>query len=329
MSSAPVASLLLVLTLATVLIISGLAKVRDPLATRDAFDALRVPRIVSPDAAATALPWVEIALGVALVAAPSGWLVPVAVTVVVLMLAYTGVVVRALGFDEPVSCSCFGSLGRHEIDHATAVRNVLLTVIALFAAWFAMGGGSAPHALQSLDGPGWSSLAAASAAVAVALLVVGRGETSTSSTSAGGGAPLDYERTTTPFGVLVGPDSSSTTLRELAERQARLLVILNPHCSPCDRTAAKLDEWAERLEPAVGIIAVYPHDDLQVVHDPALSFVEPELNVRRAFSERTPTAVVLGTDGLLAGGPVSGEHDVAEFVEHVLAELEAASSASG
>ncbi len=68
MSSAPVAALIVVLTLAAVLLTSGVAKVRDPQATRDAFLALRVAVV---GAAAPALPWVEIALAVLLLAAPS------------------------------------------------------------------------------------------------------------------------------------------------------------------------------------------------------------------------------------------------------------------
>ena len=144
MSSAPVAALVIVLTLTAVLVISGVAKLRDPRATRDAFDALRVPHVVAPDVSAKALPWVEIVLAVLLVAAPGGWLAPVAAVLLVLMLTYTWLVARALGFDEPVSCSCFGSLGRHEIDRTTLGRNVLLTALAAVVTWWALDGGSTP-----------------------------------------------------------------------------------------------------------------------------------------------------------------------------------------
>ena len=131
MTWAPEAALVVLLTLVAVLATSGAAKLRDRRATRDAFDALRIPGLVPADAAATALPWVELALAVLLVVSPAGVLVPVGVATLLLMLAYTAIIVRALGFDEPVTCSCFGSLGRHEIDRTTAVRNLLLSALAL------------------------------------------------------------------------------------------------------------------------------------------------------------------------------------------------------
>ena len=329
MSSAPVAALIVELTLASVLATSGVAKLRDRRATRDAFDALRVPRVMPADAAATALPWVEVALAVLLLAAPSGWLVPVAVAVLVLMLSYAWLVARALGFDEPVSCSCFGSLGRHEIDRTTLARNVLLVFLSGVVVWFALDGGSVPAALGDLDsGDGWT-LVAATAAAAVALLVVG-GTSGPRTPPQGDAEVLDYQRQPIPYGVLKLPDDRSATLAELATTQARLLVVLNPGCGPCVRTAARLDDWAARLAPAVGLLAVYPDKPSAAKaaeHARELGVVEPERNVRRLFSVGTPAAVLLGADGLMAGGPVAGEDDVTQFVEDVLAELHDESNA--
>ena len=54
MSSAPVAALVLALTLVAVLLISGAAKLRDRRATQDAFLALRVPTVVPAARAAEA-----------------------------------------------------------------------------------------------------------------------------------------------------------------------------------------------------------------------------------------------------------------------------------
>ena len=173
MSSAPVAALVIVLTLVAVLLTSGVAKLRDPQATRDAFDALRVPAVVPVDLSARALPWTEIALAVLLLVAPAGWLVPVTVALVLLMLAYTGLVGRALGFDEPVSCSCFGCLGRHDIDRTTLGRNVLLTVLSPWRPGSRSTAAPTPAAVADLDAGGWWALAAAAAAAAVAVLVTG------------------------------------------------------------------------------------------------------------------------------------------------------------
>lgn len=318
MSSAPVAALVVVLTLVAVLLTSGAAKLRDRQATRDAFTALRVPRIVPADPGAAALPWVELVLGVLLLLAPAGWLAPVAAAVLVLMLAYTLLIARALGFEEPVTCSCFGSLGRHDVDRTTLGRNLLLSLLAAAALWSALDGGSVPAAFGALDGPGWYAVAAAAAAAAVPVLVVGFPGASGALPDP---EPLDYERQAIPFGALTLTDGRATTLAELSRTQARLLLVLNPGCGPCVRTAEQADDWAARLGPAVGVVAIYPDEQAAraaTEHSPDLAAWEPELNVRRVFSVGTPAAVLLGADGFLAGGPVAGEKDVAAFVDEVL-----------
>lgn len=323
MATPPVAALVVTLTLAGVLATSGVAKLRDPQATRDAFTALRVPGVVPADTGAAALPWAELALAVALLVAPSGWLTPVAGAVLVLMLAYTALVVRALRFDEPVTCSCFGSIGRHEVDRITVGRNVLLSALAALLLSSALGGSSVPSAAADLDADGWWTLVAAAAAAVVAILVVGG--PSSDSTATSDAEPLDYERQAIPFGALTLADGTATTLVELGRSQARLVVVLNPGCGPCVRTAEKLDGWAARLAPAVGVVAVYPDhasSTAQDAHAPGLAAWEPELNVRRVFSVGTPGAVLLGADGLMAGGPVAGERHIEEFVQDVIAELE-------
>lgn len=322
MSQAPVAALVVVLTLVAVLVTSGVAKLRDRRATRDAFTALRVPGIVPPDVAAPALPWVEIAAAALLVLAPSGWLAPVAVTVLLLMLAYTALVARALTFDEPVTCACFGSIGRHEVAPTTLARNVLLTALAAAVVWLALDGGSVPSALGALDGAGWWALAAAAAAATVAVLVVGA--PSPAGAAGSNDDLLDYERQAIPYGALTLHDGTNTSIARLAAAQARLLVVLNPGCGPCVRTAEKLDDWAARLAPAVGVVAIYPDEASARAageHAFDLATWEPELNVRRVFSVAAPAAILLGADGYLAGGPVAGEDDVAAFVEDVFGAL--------
>ena len=324
MHHASLAALIVGLTLAVVLATSGVAKLRDRRATRDAFDALRVPAVVPADAAATSLPWAEIALAALLVVSPSGVLVPVAAAVVLLMLAYTWIIARALGFDEPVTCSCFGSLGRHDVDSTTLVRNLLLTAMAAAALWFAVAGGSVPGAVVELDGNDWWALLASVAAAAAAVLVTGGGSSNATNTHAHDLDLGDYERQRIPYASVVLHDGTTASLAELARTQARLVVILNPGCSPCVRTAEKLDVWAQKLAPAVGVLVVYADKDSAASpdgHAPELSAWEPERNVRRVFDVVTPAAVLLGADGFLAGGPVDGEDEVTELVTEVLMEL--------
>ncbi|MCF6376296.1 hypothetical protein L2K70_01620 [Nocardioides KLBMP 9356] len=330
MSSAPVAALVLMLTLAAVLLTSGAAKLRDARATQDAFVALRVPRVVPVGPSAAALPWVEIVLAVLLLVSPTSvaWL-PAAV-VLLLMLAYTALIARALRFDEPVSCSCFGSIGSHDVGPRTLGRNILLSVIAAVVLWYDLQGGSAVDAVGELGAAGWWTLLATVAAVAVALLVAVPAGSGSAAHPAGHDVPqdaelADYERHPIPYGVVHRLDGHPLTLTEAATTQARLVIALNANCGPCVRTGEKVDEWARRLDPAIGVIVVYPDEHAaraQTGHSPDLSTWEPDWNVRRVFALAPPSAVLLGADGFLAGGPVSGEDEVLELVEAVFAAIE-------
>lgn len=325
MSSAPTASLLVLLTLAVVLVVSAAAKLREPLAFEDAFVALRVPSSVPRRATSRVVPWVEVVLGALLLVAPSPLLVGVGVVVAGLMAVYTALVARALTFDEPVDCACFGSLGSHQVGRRTLVRNLLLLGLATTAVGIGLSDGSAPGAAADLGSADWWTLVAALVAVAVTVTIVG-GQSARAATSSDEPA-LDYERRPIPYGVLTMPDGTTTTLAELAATQARLLVVLNPHCGPCVRTAEKLDAWADRLGPAVGVVAVHPEGGLDLPHREVLTAVEPAHNVRRVFSVGTPGAVLLGADGLLAGGPVAGAGNVERFVDEILDELQGAGDA--
>jgi ABC-type transport system involved in cytochrome bd biosynthesis fused ATPase/permease subunit len=107
----PSALLLPVLTCAVVLLVSGVAKLRDPDAVDTAFVDLDVPAVLRHPLLRRALPWVEIALGVWLVLATGSALVVVAALTLGLFLAYLWLVVRAVRMPEAVDCGCFGALG--------------------------------------------------------------------------------------------------------------------------------------------------------------------------------------------------------------------------
>ena len=318
----PVADLLVLTCLSGVLALSGIAKLRAPEETQDAFVSLRVPTWIPTRPAAAALPWLELALALGLVGAPAGLLVLVASVTTMLLAAYTLLITRALGFAEPVTCACFGRLGGHRVDRLTLARNVLLLALAGWAVTIGAEGRSFLGAVDSADAGEW-------AAVAAALLVLA----ATALIAAGGGptgpydeGDLDYLRAPIPFGRLELADGGVETLRGLASTQARLLVFLSPGCGSCVRVAALVDDWTRRAAPALGVQAVYPDGTEQHLdHDPALVAFDPEDNVRSVFGiEGTPAAVLLGADGLMAGGPVVGKGSIARLVEDVLGELEAA-----
>ncbi len=312
---------LALLTVAVVLAISGATKVSAPQTTEDAFLALRIP-LVPPALGAALLPWAEIALAVGLVALRGLPLVIVAGVALALCLAYTGIIARALGFAEPVTCACFGTFGAAKVSRTTLWRNIVLSLVAALA----LAGAVAGEHVWGLvtTGPLWI-LVAALTAVLFALIAAGSESGATSHTTADSGAEeLDYERVPIPYGVLQTQDGVSITLREMAAAQARLLIFLSSGCGSCNRTEARVDEWAKQLHPMVSVVPVYAYAPKQTAFGKTW-FLQPENNVSTVLDSRgTPSAVLLGADGMLAGGPVAGEDSVRRFVDEVIEQLRGA-----
>ena len=113
--------------LAAVLLVAALTKLRAPEVTRRQTVALTGSR-PGPVIAAT-LPWVELVLAAALVL----WWSPVpGILAVLLLLAFTAIVVRALTRRLP--CPCFaGTTSRAAATPAALVRNGVLLAYAVLA----------------------------------------------------------------------------------------------------------------------------------------------------------------------------------------------------
>jgi len=324
---------LAILAVAVVLAVSGAAKVSARQQTEDAFEALRIP-LVPRALGAAVLPWGEIALALALLVLRGPALVVAAVAALVLCLAYTVVIGRARGFAEPVTCSCFGKFGAAKVSTTTLWRNIVLSALALLA----LAGAATGQHVWSLvtEHPGWVVVAALVAAL-FALIAAGSGTPTTSAGSgfaAGSaavdpesedvGEELDYERHPIPYAQLRTPEDTVTTLRDLARTQARLLLFLSAGCGSCRRTAERIDGWAEQLAPAVSIVPIYAHAPGQVEF--AVPFyIQPDYNASQVLEAHgTPAAVLLGADGMLAGGPIAGEDSVRRFVEEILEQIHGA-----
>ncbi len=302
---------------AAVLLVSGVAKLRSPGSLERAMESLRVPDPLAGGPVRLLLPWAEMALGVALLATTGRALLGVSALVLGLFAAYLVLVVAAVRRPEPADCGCFGALGDTRVTPVTVVRNALLVAAAAATVLAATGGGG----LRDLtDGPvaGWLLGAALAAAAAVA--VTWRSGTA----PAGAGADDEYVREAVPDAAQVlTADRRLLVLVDEAQSAARLLVFLRPGCAPCGRLGPQVAVWRRDLAP-VDVRAV-------VVGDPEVLGALPYLDDRTWFDphavaldllgQGSPSAVLLGTDGRLAGGPVRGEDAVTEFVEDVRAQV--------
>ncbi|MDY7099682.1 MAG: MauE/DoxX family redox-associated membrane protein [Actinomycetota bacterium] len=112
--------------LAAVLAASAGAKLADRPATAQAFASLGVP---APGPAALAVPVVELAVAVTLVAAPAaGGFAALAV-----LVCFTLFLVDRIRSGTTAPCRCFGGLRTEAVGRIDIVRNVVLMVLALVA----------------------------------------------------------------------------------------------------------------------------------------------------------------------------------------------------
>ncbi|MGB2766947.1 MAG: MauE/DoxX family redox-associated membrane protein [Propionicimonas sp.] len=342
--------LLAPLTLLAVLAVSGIAKAGKPGVTLAAMRDLRVPERLRRRWIAQTLPWGEVALAVALLIG-SGWVLQgVSLAVAALMAGYLLLVVLAVRRPEPADCACFGELGASQVTGRTVLRNALLLAGAAVTVWGAFNGRSTWQSLAAL-GPaavgwlagalglgllGWTvgppvaapraDVAAPAAAVPTAAVPTAAVPTAALPTAAEPLADLDYLRTPIPFVRLTSADGSPTTMRDLARTQARLLVFVSSSCNPCAEIISALPGWTADLGPAVAVHAVLRQEPESVARD------LPDVVADALFAqdgsaheilgiEATPAAVLLGADGLLAGGPVFGGAAIRELVAEILDQL--------
>lgn len=310
------------LLLALVLVVSGAAKVRDPRSTRESFYTLGLPLRLTRSAAPRVLPWVELALALALVVTSGVLQNVVAIGTVALFAGYLMVIVRASRFPEKVECGCLGKLGLGTVGPVTVVRNVLLLGLAVAALSDALQHGSVLARLLGADAVEWGWLLA----LAVTVLVAGLMTYAAGSPAAGPSADedlADYERRPTPTLFLTDSHGDRHNLLDLSLQQARFVVYANMGCGACMTVIDALPAFqAENPELAVHVLVQRYDDAARARLDPSLGvFVDPELIFTQFFQLSSPGAVLFGADGMLAGGPSNGSNAVQELMADITTAL--------
>jgi hypothetical protein len=314
--------------LAAVLVASALGKLADPRRAAAAFDALDVPRALARPWMRTAHPWAELVLALGLIATWGASAVVVAVLVVVLFIGYLLLVVRAAQSSEPTDCACFGSAGAERVTRLTVVRNVWLLGVSAAALWSAFSGRSPLQWAVSAGSDVWWLVAVAAAAVTTGLILYR--EASTAGGSDGdvvaGLDPEtleDYERTKIPHVPVTLADGSVVSLRDFAGARPKLILAVSATCSSCLPVIDAAPQWQDRL-PELDVHLLFPSPAPTVTESPThpgalydpMKFIYEGLRM-----PGTPSAVLLGVDGMLAGGPVVSHDQISAFVADVEAEL--------
>lgn len=312
------------LVLAAVLVASGIGKLRHRDGTAEAFVALDVPAALRRSWIIKAHPWAEIALAALLLALPHPASVVTAALALALFTAYLVLVWRVVASGKEASCNCFGSVGSSTLDWWTVARNGVLVAVSLLVLIDAALGGSASARFGDL-GEGWWWVLGLVLAAAVTYLVT-RGGAGTPVELENHGPEEDYLRLPIPdVPVRAEQGGEQVSLRDLAAERVQVLLLLNPGCGPCRMITGKVADWA-RAVPEIDfrVLHAMSHDTMRQVTPLWEPFYVEELagSVGTAFGNPgRPSAVLLGKDGLLAGGPVQGmtavERLVADITERV------------
>jgi len=329
----PVAlAIALPLILAAVLLASAVAKIRRP-DDLSSWADLGVPAVVRRAWLLRLHPWGELGLCLALALLGGALGLVAALAAVALMSAYLLLVVRVLARPDDASCACFGA--RKAVTTVTVVRNGWLTVLAVATAaviWTNPLWGGAAAAAADVAGWGWI-LALGVAAVTTALIlwpVAGQdpGDEAAPAPVAHAQAAeddLDYIRTRTPAVPVTLADGTTANLRSLTRQQPTLLLALSETCGSCTTVHENEGAWRELL-PEVDIrllLSSMPSSSTWAEVAEPQSLHDPEGYVRESIGEwATPTAVLLGVDGMLAGGPVTGSDAIADFVADIRSALD-------
>ncbi|MFC9917118.1 MauE/DoxX family redox-associated membrane protein [Agromyces binzhouensis] len=319
------------LILAAVMIASAVGKLRRP-DDLAGWAALGVPAVFRREWLLRLHPWGELLLGLALALLGGLLGVLAALASAVLMAAYTWLIGRALANareGDEATCACFGESA--PVTRVTLLRNawlLFLSVVAASTIWAAPLVGGALLAL----GPEWSWLVALAAAAFTTALIVWRepGPQDVAAIPAPSAAPesadgeLDYVRTRTPAIPVVLGDGTPANLRKLSRTRPILLLALSETCAPCLAVVERVPEFRALL-PELDVrllLAPGPEESklTEVTHPQSLH--DWDSNVRASIADwGTPAAVLLGVDGLLAGGPAQGEAAVVSFVGDIYESL--------
>lgn len=283
-------------TCALLLALAGLAKLRAPEATAEAIAVLRLPAWAREQRVPKLLAWGEIILAAAL-ALGAGWFLALSgVVAAALFAAYFLVVSRALQFDEPVRCGCFGELGEAELSVATLLRNAGLTLLALLV----IIGGGAQASLWSLDLEGWGWVAVSALAMGVLLL----------SLKAPGprpaGAWLADVRLTD------GYNAQEVAIGELAAHEGgAVLLFLTPGSLGSDQVVEQRADWAGR--PVIPIVPGGEAANERFAWLPRLH-EDPGANLATALGVSAPAALRVDAKGHPAGEVVLGSRAVLQVL---------------
>jgi uncharacterized membrane protein YphA (DoxX/SURF4 family)/thiol-disulfide isomerase/thioredoxin len=319
--------------LAVVFLVAAVGKLFDLRGSRRALEEFGVP----PRAArlgGIALPAAELAVAIALLIRPTARCG--AVGALLLLLTFAGGVARAMSRGQAPNCHCFGQIHSEPAGRSTLIRNGVLAAAAAVVA-VAGPGPSIDGALGNLHRAAIglvavSALAAVVAVAAAQLWADKRRLVRELAAAIAVKAPPGLPRgTPAPEFELEPVRGTARSLTRLTHFQRpTVLVFVSTNCGPCLMLLDSLADWQDSLSSSVTLAAIFAgaRDDverLSAEHQLRLALVQSASETFELYGLRaTPSAVLVGVDGLIAGAPAEGVPAIEALVRTAAAQARSA-----
>jgi thiol-disulfide isomerase/thioredoxin/uncharacterized membrane protein YphA (DoxX/SURF4 family) len=315
--------------LAVVFLLAAVGKFLDLAGSRQALEGFGVPaRLARPGG--IALPVAELLVALALVIRTSA--VWGAVGALALLLAFIGGVARAMSQGRSPDCHCFGQIHSEPAGASTLIRNVVLMAPSALII-IAGTGPSLDGGLGSLDGTQAALVATAVLAAALAVAVaqlwgdklqLARELERVIAAKAPPGLPRGTEAPEFTLTPVRGEVSSLSELTEPA--RATVLVFVSTSCGPCLQMLPTLAGWQQSLADSLTLSAIFSGEAAEIERlsdEHELSLVLAQ-DVDEAFTlyalRATPSAVLIDSDGVIAGAPAEGVSAIEALIRSALAQ---------
>jgi len=301
--------------LAVVFIVAAIGKLLDLEGSRRALVEFGVP-FRAARVGGVVLPVAELAVAIAMLFVPTArW---GAAGALLLLLAFSAGVARAMSRGEAPDCHCFGQIHSEPAGRSTLIRNAVLAAASAFVV-VAGPGPSLDGALGTLHGAQIAlvamSVLAAVLAGAVAQLWADRRRLRAELNAAQAAElPPGLPRgTPAPAFELAAVRGMAGSLAELSEQAGpTVLVFLSTGCGPCQTLLPSLAHWQDALSGSVTVAAIFEgaREEVERVsaeHELSPVLAQKEQETFGLYALRaTPSAVLIGAHGTIAGAPAEG-----------------------
>lgn len=292
--------------------------------------SLKVPRPLINRHLVRAHPYVELLIALALAASGALGLVAAIITAA-LLVCYSYFLYRGIRSGIAAHCSCFGD--SHRVTWYSLLRNGGFFIFALMAIADHLGAGGGIAGAVHRGGFGEVTLGALLVGAGVCVVVgMSRGEEQKAAppteVRAEGSSDDDYVAEPLRNWPIRNEAGNRIFLPDLVAEAPALLINVSLKCHKCAETIEQIPQWEDQFgtlmnicvlsaDPPAALLAEYPQLRGRAYHDD-LGIIAP------AYQLATPSAMLLGFDRTISGGPVNGASAVAQFVTDIYGELAAA-----